>query len=444
MKEKKVDFLIRYEHKVRELESIMLLKIELERRGYTVDFVGNYDYKCNTIYKPKVMVAPSLYATEQIARDLVEYGILKKVANLLWEQLTGTEEENDPNGSHNVTGISARTVSFCWGEKSRERIIKAGVPSERAILAGHINTDLLRGKFRHGLVSKKELGKKYDLDPNKRWNLFISSFLCCEMDEFQHSNLNNCWGIDGTAYFTELCNKSRKEIFAWFRTALTNYPDDIIIYRPHPDEIGKSQELWDMAKEYSNFRIISEDAIKHWIYASDKVYNWYSTSQLDAYVLEKPIRLIRPYKIHEDLDYYIFINSQQLTTEADFLADYENLEVIDIVDQSLLSSYYYLPENYVYQRICDVLEEMYHSNKYDMHYTFAERVKYTYKHWRMRILYPLRGLKTYLVHIPGFKGKIQSQREFLDILKAGYEKNVATIQDIEDIYNRVKPIVYGE
>ena len=41
----KVDIVIRYEHKVRELESIMLLKIEMERRGYSVAFVANYDYK---------------------------------------------------------------------------------------------------------------------------------------------------------------------------------------------------------------------------------------------------------------------------------------------------------------------------------------------------------------------------------------------------------------
>ena len=35
----KVDFLIRFEHKIRELESVMLLK--LERRGYTVELVCN-------------------------------------------------------------------------------------------------------------------------------------------------------------------------------------------------------------------------------------------------------------------------------------------------------------------------------------------------------------------------------------------------------------------
>ena len=32
-----VDFLIIYEHKVRELENMCLIKYELERRGYTVE-----------------------------------------------------------------------------------------------------------------------------------------------------------------------------------------------------------------------------------------------------------------------------------------------------------------------------------------------------------------------------------------------------------------------
>ena len=57
----KVDFLFRYEHKVRELETIMLLKLELERRGYSVAFVGNYDYKQKDNYQPKVLISPAIY-----------------------------------------------------------------------------------------------------------------------------------------------------------------------------------------------------------------------------------------------------------------------------------------------------------------------------------------------------------------------------------------------
>ena len=52
MKTKKVDFLIRYEHKVRDLESIMLIRTELERRGYSVAFICNYEYNPQVRYQP--------------------------------------------------------------------------------------------------------------------------------------------------------------------------------------------------------------------------------------------------------------------------------------------------------------------------------------------------------------------------------------------------------
>lgn len=444
MEKKKVDFLIRYEHKLRELESIMLIRTELERRGYSVAFSGNYDYKRDYTFSPKVLVCPSLYATEQLAGNLIEYGIQKKVANLVWEQVFKAKVEEDPNSTCNITGISARAVSFCWGQKSIDRIVGAGVAPDRAVLSGHINTDLLRGKFRKTLISKEELAQKYNLDANKRWNLFISSFVCCEMSDHQHQMLNDSWGIEETTYFTEVSNESRKEIIEWFKKVLVRYPEDIIIYRPHPVEASKSVELKKLAKEFANFRIISDEAIKHWIDASDKIYNWYSTGMIDVVVLNKPVRLLRPIKIRNSQDYYIFANAEQITTTAEFLADYEDLELREIMDRELFGKYYYLPEGFVYQKICDVLEEMYHTDKYDMYYTFGERLKYTYLHLRWRILYPFRFLKPYLKHIPGYKKRLEGQLETLDLLKTGYEKNVATDDDIKEIYSRVRPIIYGE
>ncbi len=444
MKVKNVDFLIRYEHKLRELESIMLIRTELERRGYSVDFVGNYDYKRNYTYNPKVLVCPSLYSTKQIAWDLIEYGPQKKVANLLWEQVIKANVEDNPESANNVTGISARAVSFCWGEKSRNRIIKSGVSPNNAVLTGHINTDLLRGGFSKILIDKDSLAEKYGLNKDKRWSLFISSFVCCEMDDHQREMFNECWGIEGTSYFEKISIESRKQILDWFKKALLNYPEDIIIYRPHPIEVAKSKELWAMAAEFPNFKIISDEAIKHWINAADKVYNWYSTGMIDVVVLKKPTSLLRPLKIRKDIDYYIFENAIHVTSESEFLEDYRDLSNKSILEEDLFNQYYYIPQGFVYQKICDVLEEMYHTPKYDIHYTFGETVKYNYLHWRMLFLYPLRSLKRYLKLIPGFKSKFRSQSEFQAMLVSGYDKNIATEKEIEEIYKRIRPIIHGE
>ena len=86
----KVDFLIRYEHKIRELESVMLLKLELERRGYTVGLVCNYEHRHD--YEPKVLIVPAGYYTEHFMYEMCKYSI-RKIANLQLEQLFQSRNE---------------------------------------------------------------------------------------------------------------------------------------------------------------------------------------------------------------------------------------------------------------------------------------------------------------------------------------------------------------
>ena len=61
-----LDFLILYEHVVREYESILLLKAELARRGYTVELRQLLDrkkLKYFTLKKPKVTTTRPSTAT---------------------------------------------------------------------------------------------------------------------------------------------------------------------------------------------------------------------------------------------------------------------------------------------------------------------------------------------------------------------------------------------
>ena len=60
-----LDFLILYEHVVREYESLLLLKLELERRGYSVEIRQLLDRKklrYFTYKKPRVLVSSNMYA----------------------------------------------------------------------------------------------------------------------------------------------------------------------------------------------------------------------------------------------------------------------------------------------------------------------------------------------------------------------------------------------
>ena len=93
-----LDFLILYEHTVREYESDLLLKLELERRGYTVRIRQLLDAKDLRLFgkdKPEVLVASCMYDNEAINSHVYNnIGRCNKIVNLHWEQmLSDTQEE---------------------------------------------------------------------------------------------------------------------------------------------------------------------------------------------------------------------------------------------------------------------------------------------------------------------------------------------------------------
>lgn len=443
---KTVDFIIRYEHKVRELESIMLLKLELERRGYTVRLICNYDYKDVNNYNPKVLVVPAIYSDGQLYGDWYNYGLIHKIANLQWEQLIGIKEEEDINGYHNINGIGTQVITFCWGKKSYDRLVNSGLENNKAKVVGQINTDLLRGEFKQLLYTKDILSAKYGIDGKKRWYLFISSFAYCEMDEQQAKMSEAQLGKEDFDAFKDASYKSRDAILDWFEKKLVSCPETLIIYRPHPDETQKCERLKSMAQNYDNFKMVSQEAIKHWVNACDKVYNWFSTGIIDAVVLNKPIRMLRPIEIKEDLDYRLMHNSRQLKNEEDFENDFNNLEIEEVFESELLKSYYFLPENYVYKEICDKLEELLHTTQYDINYKWNDRIKLSYIIVRRRIFNAIMPKLHFIPESiwPNFiRKRIQMHRELLNTRIHGFEKNVASELEIEEQSQRLRAFIHG-
>lgn len=175
----KVDFLIRYEHKIRELESVMLLKLELERRGYTVGLVCNYEHRHD--YEPKVLIVPAGYYTEHFMYEMCKYSI-RKIANLQLEQLFQSRNEENLDSPFNIYGYGRKILHFLWGKQVQHRLCYGGLDVAHTVITGQLNTDLLRGKFKDQLITKETLACRYNLDFQKKWYLFLSSFAYCNMD----------------------------------------------------------------------------------------------------------------------------------------------------------------------------------------------------------------------------------------------------------------------
>ena len=120
-----LDFLILYEHVVREYESILLLKAELARRGYTVELRQLLDrkkLKYFTLKKPKVLVSSCMYDDEAINSHVYNnIGVCNKVVNLHWEQmLSDTQEEG---AWFNFGGNAKKCVQTCWGKRTQQRLV---------------------------------------------------------------------------------------------------------------------------------------------------------------------------------------------------------------------------------------------------------------------------------------------------------------------------------
>ena len=118
-----LDFLILYEHTVREYESDLLLKLELERRGYTAEIRQLLDPKHLRLFgkdKPEVLVASCMYDNEAINSHVYNnIGRCNKIVNLHWEQmLSDTQEEGDWfNMNGNANPISSWiNPNLTWGE----------------------------------------------------------------------------------------------------------------------------------------------------------------------------------------------------------------------------------------------------------------------------------------------------------------------------------------
>ena len=116
-----LDYLILYEHVVREYESLLLLQTELRRRGYSAEIRQLLDRKKLRYFtwkKPKVLVSSNLYDNEGLNSHVYNnVGRCDKVVNLHWEQMLSDTQEAEP--WFNFSGNAKKCVQTCWGERTR-------------------------------------------------------------------------------------------------------------------------------------------------------------------------------------------------------------------------------------------------------------------------------------------------------------------------------------
>ncbi len=252
-----LDFLILYEHVTREYESLLLLKAELRRRGYTAEIRQLLDrkrLKYFTFQKPRVLVSSCMYDDEAINSHVYNnVGRCGRVVNLHWEQILSDTQEAAP--WFNFNGNAKKCVQTCWGEKTRQRLLAHGVPEQNCPVTGAVMMDFLRPEFAGYFKDKAALCREHGLDPDKRLMLYISSFGYASMSEEEVRELSEMSGEDFTA-FARTNRISMAETLDWFDRYLGAHPEVQLVYRRHPSE-WNSPALDALAHKRPNFHVIS-------------------------------------------------------------------------------------------------------------------------------------------------------------------------------------------
>ena len=355
-----LDFLILYEHIVREYESITLLKRELERRGYTAEIRQLLDrkkLKYFTYKKPKVLVASAMYDDKTMNSFVYNnVGVCNKVVNLHWEQVLSEEQENSP--FFNCGQSASYAMHTCWGTQARDRIVKYGVPIENTAITGPIQMDFLRDQFKGYYKPKAELCKEFGLDENKKLVLYISSFSTAYMTDQEVEELNKLAGV-GFNQFKITSQKTMNTTLGWVDEYLQTEEGQQIefVYRRHPSE-WNSPILEKMAAKHKNFHLITDYSVKQWITAADTIFSWMSTSIAEIYFAKKSCFVLRPYPIEWEYDPVIY-------KDCDIVDDYEGfVKCFGIdnpkipIDEQLMLSHYDFTDTPSYIRMADVLEKV--------------------------------------------------------------------------------------
>lgn len=341
----------------RELDNALLLKAELEKRGYCVSVMNKTEEIRRT--PTDILITPNCYIKEDY--DFYRYrfncpsGML---VNLQYEQVLSPIEEN--NELYSLDPTSKEITHICWGRHTVERLTGKGVKKENLPVTGAIQLDTTRPMFDSRWKTRKEIAEEFSLDPSKKWILYISTFatmtegLINEVQKKGHSEEN----VD---VFAEITERSQAETISWFEKFLLSGRDSeyTIIYRPHPVEL-ESPLVRSMKDRFpGSFRVIQDYEVKQWLRVSDIPCTWISTAIAESYFTGRNCLVFRPFPVPEDVDCVIYKGVRAAETYDEFVSqiDMYNASVEAFpIDRKLIEYYYDFSPEPAFRKIADVID----------------------------------------------------------------------------------------
>ena len=362
-KEKVYDFAFVYELKNRELDSLLLLKSEMEYRGYTVKMIENWEQECHRDVPPFAKAVVSFALHDKATMDYVSQFVrgCDRFINLQWEQVYTNGDRMQEAKDGGTTGVydeAKNAMHICWGEKTKEDLTKKyGLKESHTAVTGCISLDFLREEFRPFYLSKEQLQKKFGIDQYKTMYLMISSFSYGQLPETViNSELYQNQGFDVQSQ-VRISVESQNIILDWLEQEVIRHPDILMIYRPHPAE-SDILRLSDLEKKYDNFRVISDLSIRQWILTADRMFTWWSTSVAEIYAAGKGCSILRPVELPYENELEVYNGAKFIRTFEEFDRDYLGTDEFPIANEVMQQFYAIDRDTPAFMKIADVLEHV--------------------------------------------------------------------------------------
>lgn len=365
-----LDFMFVYEHKVRELENLCLLKYELDKRGYRTKIVQIEEEEAITamrpIYHARVVVTMACYQNSSIEWHTKNFVKFDKIIDLQWENIVFPMDEKDEKAYKNYSGVAKEVVRVSWGEMNRKRMLEvAHMDPKKVKLIGHVGMDFLRDELKGYYRSKEDVVKDYSIPADKKIFLFISPYFSDYHTEEYLVEMCKRFGEGWRSYYKDCMLPSKKVILDWMSRICGERKDVVFIYRPHPGEESAQAET--MAKKYDNFRVISELSVKQWILISDKIYTGNSSTFVEAFFAKKMCYFLFPYPVPEDYELFMIKGADRITDYETFKQSTQDNDMPFPVKEEIIDSIYSIDwQKPSHIKFADMAEEVLKDSYYNL------------------------------------------------------------------------------
>ncbi|MEM1484905.1 surface carbohydrate biosynthesis protein [Oscillospiraceae bacterium PP1C4] len=361
-----MDFLFFYELKNREIETLALLKCELERRGYscTISHFSAWGYGRNMLSNPKVIVVPWLRGDDNVYTFTRNIWRTKKLVDFQCEQIYS--EADIRLGNALCTGIARRAYHLCWGNMSQKRLMDCGIDNNHLPITGCIKMDFFTPTFASLFQNRVQMAEKYSLQQVKSWFVFVSSLAYAT---YRSNDLEYLYQKTGDfSDFVAIHKETRLILLEWIDRYLKENNDVEFIYRPHPSE-AIDDLLLKYESDISSFHIIPTESLQQWIQVSDVIDVWYTTGIAEVYYSGKVCNIVRPISIPQQYEIDFYKGGHFLTTYSEFAQAHEKPYNRPFpVDTSKITDTYSQSGIPNYIRTADVLEHILNDKKAQVNY----------------------------------------------------------------------------